>query len=250
LVFNRPDRARTVLDAIRKVQPAHLYISADGPRAGKSGEAALCAEARAIIREIDWACEIHTNFLDVNLGCANAVSQGINWFFTQVEQGIILEDDCLPNASFFWFCDKLLEHYKDDHRVMHISGNNFQDGQVRGDASYYFSRESLIWGWATWRRAWQHFDLSTASLADFEKQDGMSDLYQDLLIKKYKLYHLKKIQKMSKKTSWAFPWSYAVYTQGGLCVTPNVNLVSNIGFGTESVHAKKPMGSLFLHGNP
>lgn len=158
LVFNRPEPTARVFEAIRYARPPRLYVAADGPRVQREGEGELVRRVRQIATTVDWPCSVYTLFREHNLGCKRAVSEAISWFFENEEQGIILEDDCLPNPDFFSFCDVLLERYKDDPRVWMITGNNFQDGQKRGNGSYYFSRYSHIWGWATWRRAWRCYD--------------------------------------------------------------------------------------------
>ncbi len=236
LVFNRPEQTRQVFDQIRQVRPRQLFVAADGPRPGHAGDAAGCAEARRIVEQVDWTCDVRTRFLDENLGCARAVSSGITWFFDQVEQGIILEDDCLPSLSFFGFCQTLLDHYRDDTRVMHISGSNFQAGRRRGDGSYYLSRQPLIWGWATWRRAWKYYDLEMKTFPAFKSQNQIANIFDDFIIRKYRTFHFDRLYRSPRPTTWDFMWSYTVYSQNGLCVSPNVNLVSNIGFGENSTH--------------
>ncbi len=154
LIFNRPDTTKRVFESISRVKPTKLYIAADGARKNKVGEVLLCQETRNIIELIDWECEIKTLFRTENLGCKIAVSSAIDWFFENEEQGIILEDDCLPHPSFFGYCETLLNYYKDDLRIGHIGGDNFQKGKKRGEGSYYFSQYYFIWGWAIWKLAW------------------------------------------------------------------------------------------------
>ena len=158
LIFNRPETTKKVFSAIKEVQPPRLYIAADGPRSEQPDEADHCELARTIATKVDWDCEVKTLFRDQNLGIRIAVSQAIDWFFEQEPEGIILEDDCLPDQSFFWFCKELLEKYRNDTRIMHIGGTNFQFGKNRTNYSYYFSRYAHIWGWASWRRAWEYYD--------------------------------------------------------------------------------------------
>ena len=156
LIFKRPDTTQRVFEAIKKAKPKQLFISADGGR--NEEEKKSCNALReAIVAQIDWDCELKTLFRENNLGCKMAVSSGISWFFEEVEQGIILEDDCLPNESFFKFCETMLEKYKDDQSIWHIGANNFQDSIKRGDADYFFSMYSHIWGWASWRDRWQKY---------------------------------------------------------------------------------------------
>lgn len=152
-IFNRPDVTKKAFNEIRKVQPDILLVVSDGPSHHKQGEAEKCLETRAIIDQVDWDCKVLTNYSDVNLGCAKRILSGLDWIFGNFERAIILEDDCLPDPSFFPFCEELLERYKNDDRVMSISGQNSQFGRSRTSYSYYFSRYAHCWGWATWRRA-------------------------------------------------------------------------------------------------
>lgn len=235
LLFNRPDTTLRVFDSIRKVKPAKLYVAADGPRENKPGEDEKCQETRSIIKQIDWECDVHTLFREKNSGCKRAISSSIDWFFENVEEGIVLEDDCLPDESFFWFCQELLARYRDDNRIMHIGGTNFQSGQERGDGSYYFSRYSHIWGWAGWRRAWKYYDVEIKSWHKFQEQNQINNVFADRETQKL---WMKKLQAAyeGKKNTWDIQWDYAIWSQNGLCILPNVNLVSNIGFGQSAAH--------------
>src|SRR5688500_1827095 len=178
VIFNRPDTTRLVFEAIRNARPRRLYVAADGPRPGVAADNANCQEARKIIDSVDWQCEVKTLFREKNLNCGVAPSSAFTWFFQHEEEGIILEDDCLPSQSFFWFCQELLERYRNDTRVMHIGGNNFLNGwQKDKDYSYYFSRSGHIWGWATWRRAWKHFDFDISLYEKLKQQDYFSNFF-------------------------------------------------------------------------
>lgn len=235
LIFNRPESTRLVFDEIRKAQPKKLFISADGPRKEKDGEDALCSRVRDIIKQVDWDCEVYTLFRDENLGLKGAITSGINWFFEQVDEGIILEDDCLPGKSFFPFCQEMLEKYREDTRIMAVNSNNFQNGHKRGDASYFFSRIIKVWGWATWKRAWRHMDITLKTFPDFKENRVIDDLFHDEISRTFWMNKIEAVY--NGGNSWAFAWIYAILSQGGLCVNPQVNLVSNIGFGTDAVHA-------------
>lgn len=234
LIFNRPDTSAIVFDAIRKAKPKRLYVAADGPREGNERDKTNCAQTRAVV-QVDWDCEVKLLFREENLGCKQAVSQGITWFFQQEEQGIILEDDCLPHPSFFPYCDALLEHYKHEERVMLISGDNFQHGKVHGEASYYFSQYSHIWGWASWRRAWDHYDVEIKSFPEFVKKDKISTIFKDAGAQKYWLRKMERTYEQGMST-WDYQWTYTIWNQGGVTVLPNVNLISNIGFETGGAH--------------
>ena len=237
LIFNRPDTTQKVFDVIKKAKPKQLFVAADGPRENKEGEKEKCEQARKIIEQVDWDCEVKTLFRDKNLGCKIAVSSAIDWFFENVEEGIILEDDCLPSQSFFWFCQELLEYYRNDTRVMHISGDNFQFGRKRGEGSYYFSKYAHVWGWATWRRAWKQYDVHMKNFEKFKKDNKIINIFKTKQQQKYWMRIFKLVYD-SKIDTWDYQWAYVCLANIGLCVMPNVNLVSNIGFGQESSHTK------------
>lgn len=243
LVFNRPDTTRQVFEAIRQARPPRLYVAADGPRPNRPGEAERCAEVRRIATNVDWPCEVKTLFRSENLGCKQAVSSAITWFFEQEEEGIILEDDCLPNQSFFWFCEELLGRYREDQRIFVITGNNFQDGRKRGEASYYFSKYNHVWGWASWRRCWQHYCGDIDFWPAWRKSSAWLALMQDKVERRYweKIFDAVYLDKID---TWDYQWAASIWFKGGLTATPNVNLVSNIGFGADATHTKSEMSEL------
>jgi len=224
-----------VFSEIRKVKPARLYISADAPRGNVPEDINKCGKTREIIDKIDWKCEVHTKFNEKNLGCKLAVSSAIDWFFSHEENGIILEDDCLPTNFFFWFCQELLEYYKHDSRVMHISGTNLLGKTSIGDGSYFFSKRAIIWGWATWRRAWQFYDIEIKTLPDFIAQDKIKAIYnmpclQEAYLNAYRIMY------NNKGDTWDWQWVYTVMSQNGLGVIPNKNMIKNIGFREDASH--------------
>ncbi len=237
VIFNRPDTTQKVFNAIRQAKPKQLFVAADGPREGKEGEKEKCEQVREIIEQIDWDCEVKTLFRDKNLGCKIAVSSAIDWFFENVEEGIILEDDCLPSQSFFWFCQELLEYYRNDTRIMHISGDNFQFGRKRGEGTYYFSKYAHVWGWATWKTAWKYFDVNMESFKKFKTENQIENIFK---INQQKKYWMKILQRIynNKINTWDYQWTYTCFANNGFCIMPNDNLVSNIGFDVQSTHTQ------------
>ena len=235
LIFNRPDTTRQVFEAIRKAKPPRLYVAADGPRADKADEAEKVEQARRIATQVDWECEVKNLFREKNLGCRVAVSFAIDWFFENEDEGIILEDDSLPSQSFFWFCEELLEKYRDDMRIMAVSGDNFQKGPARNEFSYYFSRFNHCWGWASWRQAWLYYEKDMQSWLYIRDNDYMQDILLDKTAVKYwgKIFETANRNEID---SWAYRWTFSCWVQNGLTVLPNVNLVSNIGFGRDATH--------------
>jgi hypothetical protein len=227
-VFNRPDTTRRVFEAIRSARPRTLFVVADGARDGKPGEVDLCAVVRKITETVDWPCEVVRDYAERNLGCKQRIASGITRLFEQVEEAIILEDDCLPHPTFFRFCEELLARYRNDDRIGQICGVNFQNGSRRGDASYYFSRYNHIWGWATWRRAWKEYDLQMGTWPALRDGDWLYDYLGDPL---QFCYWSKKFEKAyaGRISSWDYQWTYAMWAANRLSVIPGMNLVTNIG---------------------
>ena len=239
LVFNRPDTTSQVFDAIRRARPTRLYVAADGPRSGRADEVALVDRVRKIATEVDWPCDVKTLFRDQNLGCKRAVSNAITWFFENEEQGIILEDDCLPNLDFFNFCESMLEYYRHDERVHVITGNNFQNGQHRGTGTYYFSKYNHCWGWASWRRTWCHYDGNLSFWPSWKISNEWRANCPDNVERRYWEKIFDQVY-AGNIDSWAYPWTASIWKHGGLTITPSVNLVTNIGFSLEATHTRDP----------
>lgn len=239
IIFNRPDTTARVFNEIKEVRPKKLFVVSDGAR--NKEEEKLVEETRKIIDQVDWDCEIYKNYSEKNLGCKIRVSSGIDWFFENVEQGIILEDDCLPSQSFFWFCEELLKRYSNSERVMHISGNFFQQKNKNFEysESYYFSILPHIWGWATWRRAWRKYDVDMKRWPEIQKNGKLAHVFgnqgvYDHWAYTWNRYHKKMIN------SWDGQWAFACIAHNGISINPTVNLVSNIGFGNTATRTKEP----------
>lgn len=230
IIFNRPHTTERVFEAIRAARPKTLMVIADGPRADRPGEAELCRATRAIIERVDWECDVRTDFSERNLGCGQRILSGLNWVFSQVEQAIILEDDCLPTPSFFPFCESLLERYRDDPRVMAIGGDNFQGGARRSPHSYHFSKYPQVWGWATWRRAWQRYDRNITSWPRFRGSREFAARCQDAGERRYWTRIFDRAH-ANVRDLWDYQWLYTLWFHGGLSVEPEVNMITNIGVG-------------------
>lgn len=237
LIYNRPIYTKKVFEAIRTIRPTKLYISADGPRRDLQNDEQMCDETRKVVSLIDWNCEVKTLFRNANLGCKTAVSEGINWFFEQVEQGIILEDDCLPNKSFFNYCEILLEKYKDESKVMMISGSN-PATSVDVENEYFFSHFNSIWGWATWKRAWVKFDIKLSHWPRLKEERFLETIYTSNINNRIcteKLFD--KTYNNNGSTCWAIQWSYTCIVNNGVSILPKHNLIQNIGFsGTHEMN--------------
>jgi hypothetical protein len=248
LIFNRPDTTQKVFESIRNAKPPQLLVVADGHRQQKPGEAALCSATREVIEGVDWECEVLKNYSDINLGCAKRVASGLDWVFNTVEKAIILEDDCVPHPSFFPFCEELLDRYEDDERIMSITGTNFQFGRKRSEYSYYYSDFHYCWGWATWQRAWQYFDFDMKLWPQLQEGSFLKDKLSHRRAVKYWNDIFQRTSE-GKINSWFYRWLFACWSQSGLTVMPEVNLVSNIGFSDVTATNTKtaPENSLYAN---
>ncbi|GAA6764466.1 nucleotide-diphospho-sugar transferase [Flavobacterium johnsoniae] len=236
LIFNRIDTASRVFEEIKKQKPKFLYIAADGARKHIDGEYEKCRKTREIIiNNIDWDCEVKTLFRDENFGCGLAVSEAITWFFENVEQGIILEDDCLPHFSFFKYCEELLNKYKENESVFAIGGSNLQGGKQIGNASYFFSQYAYIWGWATWKRSWDLYDFELKKLDEFKNNKIINKVDNRAVFSDYWISIFEQV-KNKKIDTWDYQWNFCVWNNQGVTIVPNVNLISNIGFGEDATH--------------
>jgi hypothetical protein len=235
LIFNRPDTTARVFEQIKAARPPRLYIAADGPRVNHPAEALLCNETRAVVSNIDWDCQVKTLFRAENLGCKNAMSSAIDWFFEQEVEGIILEDDCLPSNSFFHYCDTLLEKYRFDTRIRHIAGSNLQRGTKWGDASIYFTNQTHVWGWASWKRVWQDYDKDLKQYSEEDAPGKLSNIFTDPFVIEEWTKFFRQL-KAGEIDTWDFQLAFLNFFNNGLSVNPNVNLITNIGFRDDATH--------------
>ncbi|MER2998309.1 nucleotide-diphospho-sugar transferase [Pontibacter populi] len=245
IVFNRPQKTQQVFEKIREIKPTKLYVAADGPRLNNNQDALFCEEVRSLIK-VDWDCSLVIKYRDNNAGCKINVSEAITWFFQNEEYGIILEDDCLPDTSFFSYCENLLHRYKDDDKVFSISGCNF-GYSAKGSDDYFFSPIFNMWGWATWRRS---SDLVDYNLNDWKSLTYLEKLF--FIVRKLgRPYHinfdwgwfqywiniLNNVAKGDLDT-WDYQWAYAQMKWGQLTIFPEINLIENLGFDLDATHTK------------
>ncbi len=235
IVFNRPDTTRRVFSEIKKAKPPRLYIAADGPRTQEEKKK-TDAVRDYILKNIDWKCKVKTLFRDKNLGCKYAVSSAIDWFFENEETGIILEDDCVPSQSFFRFCQEMLEKYKNNEKIMHISGTNVEEvSPIKED--YFFADAFNVWGWATWRRAWKHYDVE---MKDWPKWriKSLRFMKKHPLLDKIKGIYLYELTYQKKINTWDYQWGFTCQKRKGLAIIPTKNLITNIGL-ERGTHTKE-----------
>lgn len=229
--FNRPDTTQQVFDKIREVQPAKLYFAVDGPRHNQEGEAELVANVKQIVKQVDWQCNVKCLFRGNNLGCKFGVSGAISWALENEDRVIIVEDDIVAVPSFFHFAEELLEKYKDDDRIAMISGNNYTPiNTIKCD--YLFSKYGHIWGWATWKRVWDKFDVNLPYLKeDIEKEYLKTLGLQTEEMKYFEKYarNILYLIENNKMNAWGYQFSYYRIRNSLLSIVPRVNLASNIG---------------------
>jgi hypothetical protein len=235
ITFNRLDTSERVFNTIRAVKPEKLYLFSDGPRKHIEDEVQQVQLVREWLqRNVDWPCDLQINFLKENIGTRYAIGAAVNWMFEQEEQGIVLEHDCLPHPSFFPFCHDLLAKYKEEEKVMHISGNNYLFGRISHDTSYYFSQHNISWGWATWKRAWQYYDADMKAYP-MEREGLIKRLSNNKRIRKYWYNILDRVYSGDIQT-WDFQWTFSMWQKRGVAIVPENNLVANIGYGAKAIH--------------
>ncbi|SDF71723.1 glycosyltransferase family 2 protein [Terriglobus roseus] len=235
-VFNRPELTRKVFDRIREMRPKRLLVIADGPRGTKLGEAQSCKQVREIATTVDWPCIVETNFAPENMGCRGRLTSGLKWVFEQTEEAIILEDDVLPDPTFFRFCDEMLEHYRDDPRVSMITGFNIVQDRTATPDSYYFSGLTHIWGWATWRRAWKTYDEQITSWPAVKASGLMAEMFPQADHREHWTRIFDEMYNGTGPNTWDLQWVYTNLIHNALSIAPGVNLVDNIGFGPNATH--------------
>lgn len=238
IIFNRPECTKAVFEQIRLAKPSSLFLISDAARPDVNGENDRVEASRRIAESVDWECDVRKIYAASNMGCGLRVSSGITEAFREAERLIILEDDCVPEPTFFSYCGELLDRYATEPKVASITGDNFQDGQHRGDSSYYFSKYMHCWGWATWRRAWQGFDLSMSRWPSKRASGWLESICDSAEESNYWTSTFDRVY-TGKIDTWDFPWLLACWLQDGLTATPNVNLVSNIGFSADATHTVK-----------
>ena len=239
IIFNRPDTTQRVFNVIREAKPKKLFVIADGPRLNVPGDKDKCIKTRNIINQVDWDCEVIKRYSDTNLGCGLSPSNGISWVFDQVDKAVFLEDDCLPDLSFFQFCDELLEKYENDERIMMISGTNILGEWKSQSQSYHFAYYSYIWGWASWKRAWNFYDYN---ISEWSKPE-VKALIKKMINDEEQFTRLERsfnsvVSEGNEKSVWDYQWAFARFKQAGLSIIPSKNLISNIGFSKDATHTK------------
>lgn len=240
LVYKRPHLTQQVFDVIRQARPPRLYIAADGPRPDEaSGDKVLCEEVRRIATAVNWPCEVRTLFRGENLGCRRAVSGALDWFFEQEVAGVIVEDDCLLDQSWFPFVDELLHRYQHDERVMSISASCFKPHRLVTQQSYFFSHYPQYWGWGSWRRSWAHYDHDMSLWPQLRDTDWLLSIgHGNRSFKSFWTFIFDKTH-ACEIDSWGYRWTFSCWTQHALTIVPVKNLVQNIGFGLEATHTKR-----------
>ena len=248
MIFNRPEPTRRVFAEIRKARPEKLFIAADGPRSDKPEDVEKCRLTREVIKDLDWPCEVKTLFREKNLGCKFGASTAITWFFDNVEEGIILEDDCLPDQSFFTFCTELLEHFRNNKKISMISGCN-ESQSTSSPYSYIYSRYGHLWGWASWRRVWNQYDVTMKIWASRNNHRKIRRAINDRQMWNYRLWHYIETYE-GRKDTWDYQWETYRLLHGQLAVIPTKNMIQNLGFGPEATHTTQTSSYLIMPRQP
>lgn len=235
--FNRPNELKAVFDAIAKIKPSRLFLIADGPRMENIDDSQLCAESRSIVNQVNWPCKVYRKYSDTNQGCRNAIPNGLDWVFSHVEQCIILEDDCIPNDSFFYYCEELLNRYSKNRNIMTIGGHRYDGPDEFNGTSYFFSKYPSTWGWATWKRAWEHFDLELTEWSNLKNTDWLSTILGN---KRHESYWSRIFDQMIEgMDAWDYALVFSTWVKNGISIRSRVNLIENIGFGPDATHTKE-----------
>jgi hypothetical protein len=237
IIFNRPDETERVFNVIRKQKPRQFFVAADGPRAGVVEDITKCKAAREKIK-VTWECDFQSLYHEENLGCGLGPSDAISWFFSHVDKGIILEDDCMPHADFFQYCSDLLNLYELNEKIFFIGGTNFQKGKLRGKASYYFSAGNQgTWGWATWKRSWEEFNYFLSDIEEDKFKDTILQYFHNRHQINYWINIFREVKRSQLNNScWDYQFYFSGWMKGKFAIIPNKNLVTNIGFGDSSTH--------------
>ena len=245
IIFNRPENTRRVFEAVREQRPRKLFVAADGPRRSHPDDTAKCLAARRFATAIDWDCELKAFFNDDNVGCGRGPANAITWFFEHVDEGIILEDDCLPSPDFFRFCNELLDRYRDDDRVMEIGGTNLNNGNALKDPySYFFSHHNMTWGWATWRRAWKFYDYEMRLYKTMRDSKPFTTCFASTSeFDFFRTIFDRTVANMEDLSWWDYQWEFARRINSGLTIVPKKNLVINLGIGSDATHTTDPHGA-------
>ncbi len=236
VVFNRPEQTTRVFAAVASARPSRLFLVADGPRANHPGEAERCEMVKQIVSAVDWPCQVETNFAVENMGCGQRVISGLNWVFSLVEEAIILEDDCLPDPSFFPFCRELLHRYRGDSRIAAITGTNLVERYVKTPCSYYFSQIGGVWGWATWSSQWKSYDESLKMWPSLRGANALAEIFDRPRDIAYWTRVFDTMYDGRGPDTWDYQWAYTNLFSNRLTIVPRVNLVANIGFGEGATH--------------
>ena len=236
IAFARPATTREVLEAIRAAQPPRLYIAVDGPRKGRSDDERNVRAVRALVEQVDWPCEVKSLFSAHNLGVGYAPPAALDWFFAHEEEGIVLEDDCVPTPGFFPFCEELLEKFRDDENVAQICGSNFANDHV-GDASYYFTKYADIWGWASWSRAWRARDMEMTRWPSWRDSKSLHSLCGSTrgFVDVWTLV-FDNMRESKTRPTWDYQWMFTCWERGMISISPRTSLVRNVGFGGDAAH--------------
>jgi len=237
IVWRRPEETKKLIDSIRPFSPQKIYVASDGPKIDDIDNQKKVFEVRKLIdKEINWGCTLKKFYAKSNKGCKLGVTDAITWFFANEEEGIILEDDCIPRNEFFPYCIDLLERYRYEEKIWCICGNSYQRGLSTSKESYFFSRYSQFWGWATWKRSWDKYDNNMKAWADQKNKKFLKREFKSYSTWLYWKSIWDDIYYRSYPDTWDYQWIFCCMLNSGMVCLPNKDLVENIGFGPLATH--------------
>ncbi len=233
VVFNRISMAEKLFRVLEKVRPSKLFVISDGARKYVSGEEERVKKVRSLFEHVSWPCEVFKDYADENMGCDLRVPRGLDWVFRYVDYAVILEDDCIPSMQFFLYAKDMLMKYQDDPKVMMVAGSNMVSS-YRIQNSCCFTARTYTWGWATWKRAWDHYCGDDSEWKRIRREGILRKTYG----MRSRYYICRELNYYFKKGQcpWDYLWWITCIGAGGLCAVPKVNLIKNEGFGSEATH--------------
>jgi hypothetical protein len=239
-IYNRPELTARVFDAISRARPSRLFVFADGPRLDRADDLPRTEATRAATDAVGWPCDVEREYSPTNMGIKTRVETGLRRVFDRddVDGAIVLEDDCVPDPTFFDFCGDLLDRYRHDDRVMSVCGSRLTPPATNPDGSYSFSRYPFLWGWATWRRAWTHYDGVMRAWPRLRADGWLDALLDNRMAVAYWTYQFDRTYSAGASGDWDIAWLFSSWRDAGLSIVPGVNLVSNLGFQTDATHTR------------
>lgn len=237
IIFKKLDTTKRVFEKVRAAAPNKLYVISDAPRKYVEGEDEKVQEVRKYIdSHIDWDCEVIRDYAEQNMGCGKRIASGLDRVFQNEEQAIILEDDCVPHDTFFRYCQEMLEHYKDDNRVLMIGGNNPVEQLYDTKEDYIFSRVPFMWGWATWKRSWNLYDYKLSTWPQNRKNPLIAQAIPNKRARCFYTTEFEVLHQGKYDDVWDYQFMYVGIMNNMFGILPSKSHVENVGFVEDATH--------------